>query len=304
MKKLSLLLALALLFTLTACKQKEQEPPTPPELVEEDVLRLKELRLEFPRSGLGKDQLARAMKVLARLEDGLFAIVTVGSPPASTAQALEEGHVDLAFLPGTIALDGPVVLLADAYPLNDGTLQAGSRGLLCAAPTEYGGQLDTRVSSGKPLSLAEVERTRWGTVEGDANYFALWLADSYGEAFGGTATEYDSEDALFRAAAGGEVDAIVIRDDVRVDGAETWTGDGSIWKQLPVLDVTETVYTTVAAVDPELAEGAFAQALEQVLQRMNEEHSDLMTVLGAEAFAPVTEDGLTATRHLAALVEE
>ena len=37
---------------------------------------------------------------------------------------------------------------------------------------------------------------------------------------------------------------------------------------------------------------------------MNEEHSDLMTVLGAEAFAPVTEDGLTATRHLAALVEE
>ena len=71
-----------------------------------------------------------------------------------------------------------------------------------------------------------------------------------------------------------------------------------------MLDVTETVYTTVAAVDPELAEGAFAQALEQVLQRMNEEHSDLMTVLGAEAFAPVTEDGLTATRHLAALVEE
>ena len=307
MKKLSLLLALALLLTLTACKQKEQEPPTPPELVEEDVLRLKELRLEFPRSGLGKDQLARAMKELPELLRTYFeetgtveverVIVTVGSSPASTAQALEEGHVDLAFLPGTIALDGPVVLLADAYP-------AGSRGLLCAAPTEYGGQLDTRVSSGKPLSLAEVERTRWGTVEGDANYFALWLADSYGEAFGGTATEYDSEDALFRAAAGGEVDAIVIRDDVRVDGAETWTGDGSIWKQLPVLDVTETVYTTVAAVDPELAEGAFAQALEQVLQRMNEEHSDLMTVLGAEAFAPVTEDGLTATRHLAALVEE
>ena len=314
MKKLSLLLALALLLTLTACKQKEQEPPTPPELVEEDVLRLKELRLEFPRSGLGKDQLARAMKELPELLRTYFeetgtveverVIVTVGSSHASTAQALEEGHVDLAFLPGTIALDGPVVLLADAYPLNDGTLQAGSRGLLCAAPTEYGGQLDTRGSSGKPLSLAEVERTRWGTVEGDANYFALWLADSYGEAFGGTATEYDSEDALFRAAAGGEVDAIVIRDDVRVDGAETWTGDGSIWKQLPVLDVTETVYTTVAAVDPELAEGAFALALEQVLQRMNEEHSDLMTVLGAEAFAPVTEDGLTATRHLAALVEE
>ena len=229
-------------------------------------------------------------------------IVTVGSSPASTAQALEEGHVDLAFLPGTIALDGPVVLLADAYPLNDGTLQAGSRGLLCAAPTEYGGQLDTRVSSGKPLSLAEVERTRWGTVEGDANYFALWLADSYGEAFGGTATEYDSEDALFRAAAGGEVDAIVIRDDAR--STADWTGDGTVWEQLPVLDVTETVYTTVAAVSPELAEGDFVPALDQVLQRMSEEHPELVTVLGAEAFAPVTEDGLTATRRLAALTTE
>lgn len=147
MKKLSLLLALALLLTLTACRKKEPEPSTPPEppAPVEDVLRLEELRLEFPRSGLGKDQLAGAAKELPELLKTYFeetgtveverVIVTVGSSPASSAQALEEDHIDLAFLPGTTALDGPAVLLADAYPLADGTLRAGSRGLLCAAPT-------------------------------------------------------------------------------------------------------------------------------------------------------------------------
>ena len=312
MKKVSLLLALVLLLTVTACRKKEPEPPappTPPEPVEEDILRLEELRLEFPRSGLGKDQLAGAVKELPELlktyveETGTVEVervtVTVGSSPASTAQALEEGHIDLAFLPGTAAPDGSAVLLADAYPLEDGTLRAGSRGLLCAAPTAYGQQLASRASSGKPLSRTEVERARWGTVTGDADYFTLWLADSFGEVFDGSVTAYDSEDALFRAAADGAVDAIIIRDDARTEA--DWTGDGAVWEQLPVLDVTETVYTTVAAVRAELAEGAFAPALEQVLQRMSEEHPELMTVLGAEAFAPVTEDGLTATRRLAAM---
>ena len=109
MKKVSLLLALALLLTLTACRKKEPEPPTPPEPVE-DVLRLEELRVEFPRSGLGKDQLAGAVKELPELlktyfeETGTMEVervtVTVGSSPASTAQALEGGPIDLAFLPG------------------------------------------------------------------------------------------------------------------------------------------------------------------------------------------------------------
>ena len=317
MKKLSLLLALALLLTLTACRKKEPEPPTPPEPpapVEEDVLHLEELRLEFPRSGLGKDQLAGAVKELPELLRAYFeetgaveverVVVTVGSSPASTAQALEEGHIDLAFLPGTTAvmLDGPAVLLADGYPQEGGTLRAGSRGLLCAAPSAYGEQLASRASSGKPISRTEVERARWGTVRGDTDYFALWLADSFGEPFGVTAAAYDSEEELFRIAAEGVVDAIVIRDDARTEA--DWAGDGTVWEQLPVLDVTDTVYITVAAVNPELAEGGFVPALERVLRRLGEERPELMTVLGAEAFAPVTEDGLTATRRLAALTEE
>ena len=321
MKKISLLLALAMLLSLTACRKKEPEPPTPPEPpapVEENVLRLEELRLEFPRNGLAKAELAQAVKQMPELLKAYFAetgtveaeriTVTVGSSSAATAQALTEGHIDLAFLPGTAfaALDdGAAALLADAHPLDDGSFRSGTRALLCAAPTAYGEQLASRSSSGKPLSYTEVERAHWGTVEGTVSgCFELWLADSFGEPFGGTVTAYDSEEALLCAAADGEVDAIAIRDDAREAAKDTWTGDGAIREQLPVLDVTETVYTTVAAVRPELAEGAFAPALEQVLQRMSEEHPELMAALGAEAFASVTEDGLTATRRLAALAEE
>ena len=72
MKKLSLLLALALLLTLTACRKKEPEtpaPPTPPEPVEEEPLRMEELTVEFPRNGLSTQQLADAVKCLSDLLD-------------------------------------------------------------------------------------------------------------------------------------------------------------------------------------------------------------------------------------------
>ena len=110
--------------------------------------------------------------------------------------------------------------------------------------------------------------------------------------------------------------ALTIRDDARTDAAEVWTLDNtrtgaggvrgygrteSIWDELPVLDVTETLYTTVAAVRPELAENGFAPALERVLQRMSEEQPELMVVLGAQCFAPVTDAELNPTRRLAAL---
>ena len=51
MKKVSLLLALVLLLTLTACRKKEPEtpaPPMPPEPVEEDVLLWRSCAWSFP----------------------------------------------------------------------------------------------------------------------------------------------------------------------------------------------------------------------------------------------------------------
>lgn len=338
MKKVSLLLALALLLTLTACRKKEPEtpaPPTPPESVEEEPLRMEELTVEFPRNGLSTQQLADAVKTLPNLlktyfdETGLAEVervtVTVGSSPAATAQALKEGNIDLAFLPAEVFAEegSETALLADARLLDDGSLRAGTRALICAAPTEYGGQLSGRASGGKPLSRNELGRARWGVLDsaslGGYGCFDLWLADNYqGDRVSGLAsvTVYGSYDDLFRAAANGEIDALTIRDDARTDAAEVWTLDNtrtgaggvrgygrteSIWDELPVLDVTETLYTTVAAVRPELAENGFAPALERVLQRMSEEQPELMVVLGAQCFAPVTDAELNPTRRLAAL---
>ena len=335
MKKLSLLLALAMILTLVGCKPKEEPEPAPVEPVEEEPLRLEEVAVEFPRNGLSTQQLTDAVKTLPDLlktcfdETGLVEVervtVTVGSSPAATAQALKEGHIDLAFLPAEVFAEegGGAVLLADARILNDGSLRAGTQALICAAPTEYGEQLSSRTSSGKPLSRKELDRARWGVLDsaslGGYGCFDLWLADNYeGDRVSDLAsvTVYDSYDALFRAAANGEIDAMTIRDDARTDAAEAWmlnntrTGEGgvrgygrteSIWDELPVLDVTETLYTTVAAVRPELAKNGFAPALEQVLQRMSEEQPELMLVLGAQYFAPVTDAELNPTRRLAAL---
>lgn len=335
MKKLSLLLVLALVFSLTACKPKEEPEPAPAEPVEEGPLRLEELAVEFPRNGLSTQQLADAVKKLPELlktyfdKTGLVEVervtVTVGSSPAATAQALKEGHIDLAFLPAEVFAEegGGAVLLADARLLDDGSLRAGTRALICAAPTEYGSQLSGRASSGKPLSWNELERARWGVLDsaslGGYGCFDLWLADNYeGDRVSDLAsvTVYDSYDTLFRAAANGEIDALTIRDDARADAAEVWTLDGTrtgeggvrgygrteaIWEELPVLDVTETLCTTAAAVRPELAENGFAPALEQALQRMSEEQPELMMVLGAQYFAAVTDAELNPTRRLAAL---
>lgn len=335
MKKISLFLALVLILTLAGCKPKEEPEPVPAEPVEEEPLHLEELAVEFPRNGLSTQQLTDAVKNLPELlktcfdETGLVEVervtVTVGSSPAATAQALKEGHIDLAFLPAeTFAEEGGgTVLLADARLLDDGSLRTGTRALICAAPTEYGEQLSSRASSGKPLSRKELDRARWGVLDsaslGGYRCLDLWLADNYeGDRVSDLAsvTVYGSYDDLFRAAANREIDALTIRDDARADAAEVWTLDGtrtgeggvrgygrteSIWDELPVLDVTETLYATVAAVRPELAENGFAPALEQVLRRMSEEQPELMMVLGAQYFAPVTDAELNPTRRLTTL---
>lgn len=336
MKKASLLLALTLILALTGCGPKE-ETPTPAEPVEEEPLHLEELTVEFPRNGLSTQQLTDAVRTLPELmktcfdETGLVeaehVTVTVGSSPAATAQALAEGHIDLAFLPAETFAEGEggsaAALLADARLMDGGSLEPGTRALICAAPTEYGKQLSDRASSGKPLSRNELDRARWGVLDstspGGNRCFDLWLSDNYeGDRVSGltSVTVYDSYDALFRAAANGEIDALTIRDDARTDAAEVWTLDDTrtggggvrgygrtetIWEELPVLDVTETVYTTVAAARPELAESGFATALEQALQRMGEEQPELMPVLGARSFVTVTDAELNPTRRLAAL---
>ena len=331
MKKAICLLLMMGLLGLTGCQPDtpDDEVDVPP--VSSDTLRLDTLSVELSRGSLSTDVLSTAVKELPTLFETYFAEiedvdvgqvhVTVGSSAAVTAETLMAGNIDFAFLPLEDYLrygDGAVVLLADTY---ETSTEAGVRALICAAPTEYGAQLDELARSGKPLSWEEVNHARWGvlnpTTLGSYHCFDSWLADNYeGTSVSSlsTVTRYDSAEELFRAAAAGEIDALSIYDDARQNIEIAWlleenqvdeTGVGGfgrtedIYVELPVLDVTEKRYTTVVAATPareELNDPRFQAAIDTVLKRLVAEKPELASALGASAFALVTDEELDAMR--------
>ena len=345
MKKRILLMMLAAALLLGGCRkqepapqpQPEQPPEKPPaestEMPKDTVLRIDELCIELSRGSSSTEELAAAVRTLPGWLEERFAQaedleigsvrVSVGTAPAATAQALTEGKVDLAFLPAAdfVSYGGAAVALYGDLPLSPSSSEIGNRGLICAAPAEYGVRLSTRAGSGKPLSWREVSQARWG-VPGEASLtgyqaFDLWLHDQYGKRITDLPrlTVYETESELFDAIAAEEVDAAVFRDDARGDFAAFWKdhegNDGglldpaSIWNEVPVIDVTERLYHVVLAAAPEreLSDPRFTAALEQVLGQLMNERADMHPVLGAGNFAPVETQCLNATARLAALNE-
>lgn len=316
MKKISLLLALALLLGLTACGRKEPEPETPPG--EEDPIRLETLKVEISKGGLGTQQLAAAVKELPEaLQEALAAAgaevgevtVTVGSSASATAQALAAGGVDLAFLSAEAFLrDGgeAAVLLADAQqPQPDGGLrEPGTTALLRAGAAPYGGQLSARSMSGSPLTWEELSNARWGVSKSGAAEACLdlWLSANFDGARTADlpqVTLYEDDGTLLDAAMAGEIDALAIC-------REGWSqaADGAAEEALPMLAETETLCTQVAAVSPareELAQEPFAAALEQALGQLETEQPELMEALGAARFTAVEEETLDSARRLLTL---
>lgn len=273
-------------------------------------------------------------------------VVTVGASPAATAQALAAGTVDVAFLPPEELVlhgDGAPVLAADApqwaisndstspkdwngaanattAPWGDSAWQSGTFALICTAPTVYGGQLRTRMETAgadAAPTWEELNRARWGLLAQDSlggrRCFTLWLADGYqGNTPSDLAdvTVYESEEALLRAAARGEIDAFPLRADGRMEVASAWmlpesqkaSGDiggfgrtASVWEEIGCIGVTPTLYATAVAASPareDLAEASFAVALDGVLLRLRQEESAWMEVLGAPCIQAVEPDAL------------
>lgn len=348
-KKGLLLLIFILLLTLAGCRKQEPEKivppeePTPPpveEIVPEETGEIGELAVEISRGSLTTTQLTTAVKELpAILEQYLEAEgnleiekvkVTVGASHAATAETLAKGNIDLAFLPVEVFVlyGGETQLLCvDAYEADNGMLKPGQQALICAAPTEYGGQLAQRAGTGKPLSWMEVSHARWGIVAEDelcCDAFDLWLWDEYeGERLETLpdVKRYESYGDLFRAAAMEEIDALVLPDDIRADMAELWnreavaedgtTTDGfgrteRIWDEVPVLDITERLCTTAAAAAESevFADGRLAIAVERALARMAEENRDMMPLLGAERFVSAESGQLDPVRRLVTMKTE
>jgi len=339
-----LLLVLVVLLVLAGCRKKEPEAtppvvePTPPppveEIVPEETGEIGEIAVEISRGSLTTTQLTTAVKELPALleqyleEEGNLEIgkvkVTVGASHAATAETLAKGNIDLAFLPVEVFVlyGGETQLLCvDAYEADNGMLKPGQQALICAAPTEYGGQLAQRAGTGKPLSWMEVSHARWGIVAEDelrCDAFDLWLWDEYeGQRLEvlPDVKRYESYEDLFRGAAMEEIDALVLPDDIRADMAEQWglaatAEDGTstdgfgrterIWDEVPVLDITERLCTTVAAAaqSEDFADGRLAIAVELALERMAQEHSDMMPLLGAERFVSAESEQLDPVRRL------
>lgn len=334
---------LCLLLLLSGCRAAPTEEPDAP-------LHLENLAVELSRNGLEAAQLMQAVKTLPEQlqtclqKNGVeveHITVSVGTSPAATAQALSDGSVDLAFLPaedflaagtpGTVLLgDAPQAAIVpgeseradwnmeqsldETAPRPGGTVT-----LIAAGPSTYGVQLSHRSTP----TWEELSRANWGVLHADSlngyRGFVLWLQDAYEGSLLSElpdVTEYDSYEALFRAAANGEIDAFPMRADARLDFAEVWTmepsktADGGlhgmgrtepIWQEVFILGATEPLYTTVAAVSSDrtdLQEPSFQTALDAAVRQLGEKEPSDVEVLGAAQFSPICSDDLNPMRRL------
>ena len=354
MKRRHLAALMALAMVLSGCGARPEEPPAP-EPIKIETLRVEISKNDQDPQALLQEirELPELLKAGfdAVAEDTGVEVgdvtVTVGTSPAATAQAVGEGSVDMAFLPAAEFVrsgDGAAAVLAEAENhglSNAGSVpadwngsehatalvprvrQAGTFALVCAAPTAYGAQLSARAESGQALTWEELSRARWGVLSRDSlggwGCLTVWLAENYD---GGTVeqlpdvTEYESFEALLRAAAAGEIDAFPLQADARLDVADAWTlgedekssggmsGFGrekSVWEEVRCIGVTPTLYTTVAAVsagDSALTGDAFQNALDTVLVNLGEQEPGSMAAFGSAWFARIGGGDLEPLREL------
>lgn len=299
-KRTTLLAALLALALLPACGQgsgpepQVQEPPAREEMQRET------LRLELTRSAADEDTLMQALRMLPELLPAALAEqgvavgrveTTVGASPAASAQALNDGSVDLAVLPGTVfaELGGEAVPLLTAAE-TAGAEAGGRRMLLLAGPTEYGRQLSARAASGTPPTWDELDRAAWSVTGGEERgMVSVWLADRYG---GSTLSDL-SRVTYAETDGDGEspADVLAVPADTR-EGADDVIGE------------TEPYYSVILAARPdddELKTERFRDALSAALAQVCGQDASVRDALGGALTAPVEDDALNAMRRLATL---
>ena len=275
-KLLPLLLALALL--LSGCGRRENTPPAPvPDppagteepgevlpITGEHPLELDILRIEICRGGLGSERLMEAVRTLPELLRAALADhhviadavqVTIGSSPAATVQALNEGTVDVAILPavGFAGQETEAAVLLASGPQSGNEIWKEGEGAFRGAL--YTSAYSLLGKEGELPAWTELDRLPWGLLERDSipgrRAVDLWLADHYE---GRTTADlshtaaYETFDQLLQAAEAGEA-VLFPLDEIT---SETWEGEDR--RQFVLLGELETFYDMVLAVSPKQEE--------------------------------------------------
>ena len=295
--------ALLVLALLPACGQGNDPEPSVQEPPAQEEMQRETLRLELTHSAADEDTLMQALRTLPELLPAALAEqgvavgrveTTVGASPAASAQALNDGSVDLAVLPGTVfaELGGEAVPLLTAAETADAEA-GGRRMLLLAGPTEYGRQLSARAASGTPLTWDELDRAAWSVTGGEERgMVSVWLADRYD---GNTLSNLSR---VTYAETDGDGDGESPADVLAVP-ADTREGtNGAIGE-------TEPYYSVILAARPYdggLVTERFRAALAAALAQVCGQDASVRDALGGGALtALVEDDALNAMRRLATL---
>lgn len=221
-----------------------------------------------------------AANVKASLEKQGFVVdnveVSVGDNYEVVGEALASGSVDVGFIPaGTYVKyqkDGVEVLLSATRKglsidsmdpkvwnenkpteLTDAQVDNYSS-LIIAGPSAKGKDLATKVNKGEKLTWDELNSAKWCTSSPTSSsgylYPSLWLDENYGKKLSDiknqsrVASYGDSMNSL----ATGVCDISLGFSDLRIEFADSWSGNGSIWDDTNVIGVSGPIMNDTISV--------------------------------------------------------